>query len=302
MKANSVFKKCLMFIFVCALLLMFAVPAMAKAPIAFSEKVTSNNNIVLYGIEISSESDVCGLSIELKYSENQVKLRDCVVGQILDGGIAKSNTNIGGKVVFTYISMMPLNEAGSIILLELESISEDNKNIDIECKITECIDKSCNEISYTYAKSVISNPKYVATDNNQGKNDVDITPSTGNDRVNTDNLTNIGSNSNETANAPTNTEPTTTGTTEGGSNKPTVSNDMVEDGDSSVTGNPTYESTEKIDEVNKETDNKVEQGKTDNQNTNLTIIISVSLVILLIFAYAIFGKKFLKRRNKSEKN
>lgn len=103
MKANSVFKKCLMFIFVCALLLMFAVPAMAKAPIAFSEKVTSNNNIVLYGIEISSESDVCGLSIELKYSEDQLKLRDCVVGQILDGGIAKSNTNIGRKLLL-YLS------------------------------------------------------------------------------------------------------------------------------------------------------------------------------------------------------
>lgn len=320
MKANSVFKKCVMIFLMCALLLTYAVPAMAKAPIAFSEKVTAKNNIILYEIEISADSNVCGLSFEVKYSQDQVKLDSCTVGEILDGGIAKSNTNIGGKVVFTYISMSPLNKAGSVIQLEFVPISTGNKNIDIECKITECIDKDCNEITYTYAEREISNPKYVIDKQNQSSNDGDTTSSTDENPVNTENSNNTeGSkeqtnqtkhssgdkaevSSNETVGT-TNTESTTEGTTESNSKIPIASTDTGKNKTTPTSDNPTDASVGKNDETIDETDSEKEQKKSETPKTDFILWICICLVVLIIFTYVIWTKKnLLKRRNRNEKN
>lgn len=92
MKFNRFFKKCQTFFLVWVLLLSCAVPANATPPIAFSEKVTTKNDTILYEIEISADADVCGLSLEVKYAQDQVELSDCLLGEVLSGGIAKSNT------------------------------------------------------------------------------------------------------------------------------------------------------------------------------------------------------------------
>jgi len=321
MKANSVFKKCVVIFLMCVLLLTYAVPAMAKAPITFSEKVTAKNNIILYEIEISTDSNVCGLSFEVKYSQNQVELDNCTVGEILDGGIAKSNTNIGGKVVFTYISMTPLDKAGSVILLEFVPISTGNKNIDIECEITECIDKDCNEITYTYSEREISNPKYVIDKQNQSSNDGDTTSSTGKNQVNTENSNKTEDSkeqpnqlkpssgdktetpSNETVGTATNTESTVEGTPESNPKTPIAATDAEKKETTPTNDKTTNESESQKDETIEGNDSELEREKADSPKTCLILLICGSLVILIIFAYAILAKKnLLKRRNRSEKN
>ena len=175
MRFKSSLNRVLIFIFVILLSLNQTAPVMAKSQVKFTENIKSENNTIYFGIEISENSNICGLSLDVKYSESQVKVNKCTTGQALAGGITKVNSTIAGKVILSYISTAPWKEKGQILLIEFEPLSISSKTISIDCTITECIDKECNDISFTYSKKEISNPKYVEEANNQ-----DETPS-GND-------------------------------------------------------------------------------------------------------------------------
>ena len=173
MKTGIVFKKILSLVILVILLLAYSVPVIAESQINFNEKVQIKNNVIFYEIEISPNSNICALSFEIKYSEDQIKVNNCTLGEILDGGIAKTNSSIEGKVILTYISLTPLTDGGTIFLIEFDTLSSDNINIDIEFIITECIDTNCNDIAYTVSGNKISNPKYIGSSQNQNINTSD---------------------------------------------------------------------------------------------------------------------------------
>ncbi len=152
-------------------LLLFAVsvlpsfPTTAKSMVQFCETVAMQNDAVMYTIDVTEKSEISGLSLEVRFSEKQVKVKNCTVGKILEEGIAKSNSSVTGKVLLTYISMAPLNDAGTVLLIEFEPISQDNPKIEVECVVTECIDRDCDDIPHAFSKQEIANPKYVAQSN-----------------------------------------------------------------------------------------------------------------------------------------
>lgn len=339
MKFNRFFKKCQTFFLAWALLLTCAVPAIATPPIAFSEKVTTKNDTVLYEIEISADADVCGLSLEVKYAQDQVELSDCMLGEVLSGGIAKSNTNIQGKVVLTYISMEPLNSPGTVVLLEFKPISTSNQNIDVECTITECIDKACDEITYTLIEEKIANPNYVKNEPNQSTPDEDTTSSSDNTQASTQPATDTedsekptapssgeqaGPSSTETVGTTTKpatetiTQPTTEVTTE---NKPETPTTSADAGETAPTTVPETDETEgrtemveqtEPDLIQKETDPELsaeatgpelDQKKLSPSKTGIILGVCLGTVVLIIVVYVILSKtNLLKRRNKHEKN
>lgn len=312
MKTTGVFKKYLSLVIVVILLLTLSVPAMAKSPINFSEKIQTKNSVIFYEIEISPDSNICGLSFELKYSENQVKVNNCTVGEILDGGISKSNSTIGGKVVFTYISTTPLKDSGSILLVEFEALSNDNKNISIDCKITECINKDCNEIAYTFSEKEISNPKYVEpTQNKDNPNNVTNNKDINHNQTNIENSTDNKDGSDKTSTTAPPSSDQKDSTTEKPTNNPseTVSDEMINNNDESnlPTNNDNSESdlssseSHKSDEnISKDTDKEVEQGKTANPKSWLVILICIAIVLLVV-CLMIVKPTLLKRRSRNEK-
>ena len=163
-------KKYLISVLMIALLFALVHPVRAELCNKFSEKVDVIDNIVIYKIEVTPNTDICGLTLEIEYSEEQVQVKNCTVGAVLAEGIVKSNSSIGGKVILSYISMTPLKEGGSVIAIELETLTTDNKEIDIDCTITECIDQECNEITYGYVKETVINPRYIEKIPNQSDN------------------------------------------------------------------------------------------------------------------------------------
>lgn len=168
MKTTGIFRKLFILAFVCVLLFVQSVPAMAASTITFSEKIQTKDNTIVYEIEISPDSQVRGMSFKLNYSADQVKLKKCETGEILADGLASTNSETAGKVAFTYVASQPLKAKGTIIRLELEVISTKNKSIDINFTNIECLDTNYNVLEYTYTKQEIANPKYVEESPNQG--------------------------------------------------------------------------------------------------------------------------------------
>lgn len=159
---NKILRKYLILVLMLPLLFAQTVPAGAEASITFSENSETKDDVVFYEIEITPGSKICGLSMQIEYPEEQVRVKNCAVGELLDGGMVKSNCAILGEVIFSYISVAPLEDGGAVLLIEFEPLSTDNQNIDIDCNLTECIDYECNEIAYVYVDQEILNPKYVA--------------------------------------------------------------------------------------------------------------------------------------------
>lgn len=171
MKTTGIFKKLFILVFVCALLFVQSVPAMAASKITFTENVQIKDKTIVYEIAISPDSQVRGMSFKLNYSADQVKLNQCETGEILADGMASTNSKTAGKVAFTYVASQPLKAKGTLIHLEFEVISTKNKNIDIDFTNIECLDTNYNILEYTYAKQEIANPQYVEEPTEQGGND-----------------------------------------------------------------------------------------------------------------------------------
>lgn len=159
-------KKCSAIVLILALFCLFPSKTVAASPVTFSEDVHVAQTIV-FEVGVTDNSRICGLSLEVHYSAKQVKVKGCEAGEILSGGIAKSNSNITGKVLLTYISTAPLTDEGAVLRLEFEALSTNNREIDIDCKVTECVDVNCDNIQYEYTEAIIKNPRYVETTVNQ---------------------------------------------------------------------------------------------------------------------------------------
>lgn len=299
MKTTGVFTKASSLVSAILLLLMLSVPVMAESPIGFEEKIQTKDNIIVYEIQISPDSDICGLSFEIKYSEDQVKVGGCTMGTVLDGGIAKSNDTISGKVVLTYISTTPLKDGGSVILVEFEALSTDNKYIDIDCVLTECIDWNCDEIAYRISDKEIANPRYVEPE--PPEDDPDVPSDVEKPK--------------DDPEPPPTTQPPSSGQEKPPAEKPTINPDVTVPDDLPNQGD---ESTPPTDNSNPESespvtdpsgadadasdgiDKEAEQNKTNKWK--IWVIVLIGLGCVLLVACLIFIKPIiLKRGCKDEK-
>lgn len=280
MKMTDIFKNYLSLLIVVVLLFALPISATAKSSINFNEKIQTENNSIFYEIEISPGSNICALSFVIQYSESQVKVNKCSVGEILNGGISKSNSSIGGKIIFTYISITPLDSSGSVISVEFEILSSDNKNIKVECEITECLNVECDDLLYTFSKEEILNPKYIEPSQSSSKD-----THTGNTTVNNENKHEQTSRKNSTKPNGSATEPTINGDM----NSNTLINDDRDESGLSVTKNT--ESKEVI------SDDKKKQTKQDKTDGKETLFVALACVgaILLVSCLIIFKSNLMKR-------
>lgn len=327
---KDVFRKYLILVLVLALLFAHMIPARAESSLTFTEKIETKNDVVFYEIAVTPGSNICGLSLEIKYSEEQVKINKCAAGDALAGGIVKSNCAVQGKVFVSYISITPMEAGGSVVLLEFEALTTDNKKIDIDCNITECIDQECNEIAYTYNDAEILNPKYAESTSNT--NDDDPDDPTGNDQDHQTEPDNSGNEANKpdedhtvsnenvtgetiTSKPPSDPQddPTTTQPTQdqnetiSGETTPLPDNheDTLNSGESETVTN----STEGLEETEKQTSqDDDEQGKDMDRDTERgpkywPVIVSViGLTALLAVIYLTVVKPILsKRGNNNER-
>lgn len=284
MKVNSIFKKCAIFFLACALLVMCAVPAMAETPITFNEKVTTKSDVVLYEIKVSAESNIYGLSFEVKYEKEQVRLKRCTTGEMLGGGTTKCNTKVEGKVALTYTSNAPLSKAGSVLMLEFVPISTDNRKIDVDCLITKCIDGNRGKIPYNYDEKEILNPRYTTNKQNQSNN--------------SNNSSNSSNNSGAT---PPKKDP---------NKAPTAPTIIVGNNTTSPGDKVTNESGGKLNQTIKDIFTQPDQSNqttTQSSQFGLMFYICFGVIVLLVCVGAILAKRFLlkredkKQRNKSKK-
>lgn len=288
MKRNCILRRYTILFITLVLLIGQPVSATAKSAVGFSEETKTENEILEYKITVTPDSDVCGLSLEIKYSEAQVKVRECTVGEALGDGIAKSNSAIGGKVILTYISTTPLKKSGPVIVVQFEVLSAQNENIDIDCTVTECIDQKCDALAYTYAAREIHNPKYV-----------EVIPEDNTQHGSTD--ANDGNQSGADDSADTHqTVPT----------KPSQNEQGNSDASKPTSGNqnesPPFH-TEAVQPSGGHTSGENDENRTGEQNdagdskVGLIVLCSVGFVILLILAcLAFFRFKLWKRRNGNE--
>ena len=222
--------KPLRMVFITLLIVIFATSNLlyinAKEPIVFDIKASVEENSVVYIVDITENSNVCGLSLEVLYDENQVKLEECVVGTIIDNGMTKSNTKINGKVILTYISTEPLKSKGSLLELKFSIISSDASKLNIASVISECIDKSCDDLTFSVKKDDIINPNYKEDNTSSNNNSNTDNPNTSsNQSSNNSNQSNISSN--QTVSADSDNNSTNNNTQENPSSNSTTSSQSI---------------------------------------------------------------------------
>lgn len=137
----------------------------AMENVVFTGKINFESSSYLsYDLQISDESAIAGLTIEIKYDSQQLKIIKGEVGEVLLPTINKLNTKKDDTVILTAISTDPIMKAGNILHLEFELVDSTKQYVEINCFISECINQKCEELSCVVNSEKIINPQYKASE------------------------------------------------------------------------------------------------------------------------------------------
>ena len=148
-----------------------AFTAKALGTASFFSKADVSKKEISYMITVSDNSGICGLTLNVMYDPSEVKLINHKEGSLVSNGITKSNAEIPGKIILSYISTEPLIKSVEVLLARFEPIASNCKELNITYEVSECIDINCDGISVTPNIVAIKNPIYQKSENEISKDD-----------------------------------------------------------------------------------------------------------------------------------
>lgn len=270
----------------------------AQEAIVFDEKANIKDDTVIYTVDITKNSNVCGLSLEVLYDEKQIKLESSAIGDIINNGMAKSNTKIDGKVILTYISTESLKSKGTILELKFSIISSNTAKLNITSIISECINKNCDDLSFSIRRSDIINPNYkddnTSSDSNPNKNNP---ASSTNSNISSND--NSSSSSNNQSSNHSKEDTTSSNQTTSNDSKGNLSTDKIQKTPNSNTTNSsnTQSNINSIQVINKAPKNdSLEPDNAKAKYKTIYVIIFFAFICAIISALILYRKYY--RRNK----
>lgn len=120
------------------------VVANARSLVEFNEHVEVVNEQITYSVDVSENSNISGILVEITYDKDELALKSAMAGSALDGTINTLNTKTLGKIILTAITTEQIDEGGTVFKIEFSGEDIDSLKVDIK----ECIDKECNPINY----------------------------------------------------------------------------------------------------------------------------------------------------------
>ena len=139
----------------------------AMENVVFTENINFESSSYLsYDLQVSEESEIAGLTIEIKYDSQQLKIIKGEVGEVLLPTINKLNTQRDESVILTAISTDPIMKEGNILHLEFELVDSTKQYVEINCIISECINQKCDELPIVVKPDKIANPQYILNGTN----------------------------------------------------------------------------------------------------------------------------------------
>lgn len=142
----------------------------AKNNVNFSEGyVIEENRFLNYVLSVSDNSQIAGLTVTIQYDEEQLRLVENSVGDILQSSINKVNSKIDKKVILTAISTEPITQGGSLLDLKFEIVDSSKEYVDIKYTIDECIDQNCENIAVSINTEKMKNPLYQIVEEEPGE-------------------------------------------------------------------------------------------------------------------------------------
>lgn len=139
--------------------------AFAKEKITFTEIIDfESETYVIYDLEVSENSLIAGVTIEINYDSRQLKLVKSEVGDVLKPTINKLNSQTDSTIILTAISTEAITKQGNILHLEFELLDESKPYVELVCLINECINEKCDELPFNVSSTKINNPLYSPAD------------------------------------------------------------------------------------------------------------------------------------------